>query len=174
MLNNFIYAQSKALFEQQIDAGNILDEAIVFIEDTKEIWNHGTYFAGEGVNVNDFNNLQTEVSQIQTDKQNKWTNTELTGSTVTLSSMSENTFYYNSTAITALTISSFTSSGEARGSYKIAVKTSSSGMTISLPSSVYWANGAIPDIIEDTYYELSVERSCGVYKAILVPFNQVA
>jgi hypothetical protein len=37
MLTNFIYAQSKALFEQQLEAGNILDEAIVFIEDTKEI-----------------------------------------------------------------------------------------------------------------------------------------
>jgi hypothetical protein len=44
MLNNFIYAQTKALFEAQLLAGNILDEAIVFIEDTKEIWNHGTYF----------------------------------------------------------------------------------------------------------------------------------
>lgn len=44
MLNNFIYAKTKALFEEQLNKGNILDEAIVFIEDTKEIWNHGTYF----------------------------------------------------------------------------------------------------------------------------------
>ena len=71
MLNNFIYAKSKALFEQQLEAGNVLDEAIVFIEDTKEIWNHGNYFAGEGVDVNDFNNLQTEVSQLSADKQDK-------------------------------------------------------------------------------------------------------
>lgn len=172
MLNNFIYAQSKAMFEERI--AEVPNEAIVFIEDTKEIWNHGQYFAGEGVNINDFNNLQTSVSQIQADKQNKWTNTALTGSTVTLSSMSENTFYYNNTAITALTISSFASSSEPRGLYKIAIKTSSSGTTISLPSTVYWANGAIPEIVADTYYELSIERSCGVYKAILVPFNQVA
>lgn len=172
MLNNFIYAKSKAMFEERI--AEVPNEAIVFIEDTKEIWNHGQYFAGEGVNINDFNNLQTSVSQIQADKQNKWTNTALTGSTVTLSSMSENTFYYNNTAITALTISSFASSSEPRGLYKIAVKTGSSGMTISLPSTVYWANGAIPEIVADTYYELSIERSCGIYKAILVPFNQVA
>lgn len=174
MLTNFIYAKSKALFEQQLETGNVLDDAIVFIEDTKEIWNHGQYFAGEGVNVNDFNNLQTSVSQIQADKQNKWVNTELTGSTVTLSSMSENTFYYNNTAITSLTISSFANGSEPRGSYKIAVKTGSSGMTISLPSTVYWANGAIPEVATNTYYELSIERSCGIYKAILVPFNQVA
>jgi hypothetical protein len=46
MLNNFIYAQTKDLFLEALGAGNILDEAIVFIEDTKEIWNHGHYFAG--------------------------------------------------------------------------------------------------------------------------------
>lgn len=44
MLENFIYSKTRALFEAQLTAGNVLDEAIVFIEDTKEIWNHGTYF----------------------------------------------------------------------------------------------------------------------------------
>lgn len=44
MLNNFIYSETKDLFEEKLNAGEILDEAIVFIEDTKEIWNHGTYF----------------------------------------------------------------------------------------------------------------------------------
>lgn len=37
MLSNFIYAQKKSLFEEKLNAGEILDEAIVFIEDTKEI-----------------------------------------------------------------------------------------------------------------------------------------
>ena len=45
MLENFIYAKKKSLFEAKLNAGEILDEAIAFIEDTKEIWNHGTYFA---------------------------------------------------------------------------------------------------------------------------------
>lgn len=49
MLNNFIYAQTKDLFLEQLGAGNILDEAIVFIADTKEIWNHGTYYGGKTV-----------------------------------------------------------------------------------------------------------------------------
>ena len=44
MLNNFIYTKKKSLFTKELEAGNVLDEAIVFIEDTKEIWNHGTYF----------------------------------------------------------------------------------------------------------------------------------
>jgi hypothetical protein len=45
MLSNFIYSKKKYLFEEKLAAGEILDEAIVFIEDTKEIWNHGTYFS---------------------------------------------------------------------------------------------------------------------------------
>jgi hypothetical protein len=45
MLSNFINAKTKELFLEQLGAGNILDEAIVFIEDTKEIWTHGKYYA---------------------------------------------------------------------------------------------------------------------------------
>lgn len=45
MLNNFIYAKLKSLFEEKLVANEVPQEAIVFIEDTKEIWNHGTYFA---------------------------------------------------------------------------------------------------------------------------------
>jgi hypothetical protein len=44
MLTNFIYTKTKDLFLKELEADNVLDEAIVFIEDTKEIWNHGTYF----------------------------------------------------------------------------------------------------------------------------------
>lgn len=46
MLNNFIYAKQKSLFEEALNNGEVSDESIVFIEDTKEIWNHGTYFDG--------------------------------------------------------------------------------------------------------------------------------
>ena len=51
MLNNFIYAKTKDLFLKELEAGNVLDEAIVFIEDTKEIWNRGTYIGGSSVKV---------------------------------------------------------------------------------------------------------------------------
>lgn len=58
MLENFIYSKTRALFEAQLNAGNVLDEAIVFIEDTKEIWNHGTYFDCSTV---DISNLATKA-----------------------------------------------------------------------------------------------------------------
>ena len=48
MLNNFIYAKTKTLFEEALNNGEVLDEAIVFIEDTKEIWNHGQYYGSSG------------------------------------------------------------------------------------------------------------------------------
>ena len=71
MLNNFIYAQTKALFEAQLLAGNILDEAIVFIEDTKEIWNHGTYFGGADVSKleNSIESLSEAIAALQNGKQ---------------------------------------------------------------------------------------------------------
>ena len=53
MLENFIYAKQKSLFEEALNNGEVLDEAIVFIEDTKEIWNHGTYFDGKSVDLSD-------------------------------------------------------------------------------------------------------------------------
>lgn len=63
MLNNFIYAQTKDLFLDNLEAGNILDEAIVFIEDTKEIWNHGHYFGREDAAVI---NSKVDKSDIKT------------------------------------------------------------------------------------------------------------
>jgi hypothetical protein len=65
MLNNFIYAKTKDLFLKELEAGNVLDEAIVFIEDTKEIWNHGTYFDGKSVDVS---NIEESVNNILNNK----------------------------------------------------------------------------------------------------------
>lgn len=68
MLNNFIYAQTKDLFLNALNAGNILDEAIVFIEDTKEIWNHGHYFAGESIDPNIISEIQSEINTLKSYK----------------------------------------------------------------------------------------------------------
>lgn len=68
MLENFIYSQKKSLFLEQLNAGNILDEAIVFIADTGEIWNHGTYFAGCDYDPVAFAQIQTMVAQLEANK----------------------------------------------------------------------------------------------------------
>ena len=65
MLNNFIYAKTKDLFLQELNAGNILDEAIVFIENTKEIWNRGHYFGTNEIDPELINNLQVDVTNLK-------------------------------------------------------------------------------------------------------------
>lgn len=97
---------------------------------------------------------------------------ELSGASVTISSMLENTFYYDTTPLTSLTISAFTSSGNPKDEYKAVFK-AADGMSLTLPSDMYWANGTIPEIEADVFYELSIERSLDVYKAVLVPFKSV-
>ena len=74
MLNNFIYAKQKSLFEEKLNAGEVLDEAIVFIEDTKEIWNHGEYFscAIATVDAND------ELDDVETTNYLKFVSQDLT------------------------------------------------------------------------------------------------
>lgn len=61
MLNNFIYAKKKSLFEEKLNNGEVLNEAIVFIEDTKEIWNRGTYFGGGSSGSIDLSNYCTKT-----------------------------------------------------------------------------------------------------------------
>lgn len=97
---------------------------------------------------------------------------ELSGASVTISSMLENTFYYDTTPLTSLTISAFTSSGNPKDEYKAVFK-AANGMSLTLPSDIYWANGIIPEIEADVLYELSIERSLDIYKAVLVPFKSV-
>ena len=64
MLENFIYAKQKSLFEEKLNNGEVLDEAIVFIEDTKEIWNHGTYFA-TGKSAEEIENIVASSETVQ-------------------------------------------------------------------------------------------------------------
>lgn len=44
MDNNFIYAKNRHYFLDQLGSGNIKDESIVFIADSREIWNHGVFY----------------------------------------------------------------------------------------------------------------------------------
>lgn len=64
MLNNFIYAETKELFLDALNNNKVLDEAIVFIADTGEIWNHGTYFAGGDID----SNVLAEIAQLRDGK----------------------------------------------------------------------------------------------------------
>lgn len=77
MLNNFIYAQTKDLFLEQLGSGNILDETIVFIEETGEIWNRGNYF-GSKVDISGCA-TQEEVQNIVLEEFDKLSKVATTG-----------------------------------------------------------------------------------------------
>lgn len=102
-----------------------------------------------------------------------WTEEEFTGEQVVLNLMA-NVFYYNYTPVSTLQIVGVVVSTPLpqRELYKVAFKTADS-CSLTLPIGVYWANGVIPEILPNTIYELSIEYSLDVYKAILLPFNQV-
>lgn len=46
MLENLIYTNKKSLLTKELEAGNVPENAIAFIGDTKEIYAQGQYFAG--------------------------------------------------------------------------------------------------------------------------------
>lgn len=62
MLENFIFSHQKTVFEEALNNNEVSDEAIVFIEDTKEIWNHGTYFDGSTF---DSSNIEASIQEIK-------------------------------------------------------------------------------------------------------------
>ena len=64
MLNNFIYSDTKNVFVENLNNGEVLDEAIAFIGDTKEIWNRGQYFGSTKDIKEDIARIESEMSKI--------------------------------------------------------------------------------------------------------------
>ena len=87
-------------------------------------------------------------------------------STTTLSSMplSPNIYYRNtSTSLSSLTITlvgAFNS--DIINEYFVEFTTSSSGTTVSLPSTIKWANGETPTFEASTTYQISIVNNLGV------------
>lgn len=42
--NTLLYFKTKTAFNTQLEADNIKNDSIAFIQDAKQIWTHGTYF----------------------------------------------------------------------------------------------------------------------------------
>lgn len=204
MLNNFIYAQTKDLFLEALGAGNVLDEAIVFIEDTKEIWNHGHYFGQDSQrfkeleddlsdfieqwnnspastisssDITNWNNKTSNNGTVTGVKINGTTKSPTSGvvdlgyinkqlSTSTSSSMTllPNIYYRNtSTSLSTLTITlGSVSNSNIINEYFVEFTTRSAGTTVSLPSTIKWADGETPTFEASTTYQISIVNNLGV------------
>lgn len=54
MLEKFIYTKKKKAFIKELEANNVPEDAIAFIEDTKEIWNRGVYYGPNSVDLSNY------------------------------------------------------------------------------------------------------------------------
>ena len=55
-----IYVDTKTIFSNKLSNGEILNNSIVFIKDTGEIWTHGKYFGLSSASLNNYVTLNTD------------------------------------------------------------------------------------------------------------------
>lgn len=93
-----------------------------------------------------------------------YVNKKLTTSTSSSMSLSPNIYYRNtSTSLSTLTITlGSVSNSNIINEYFVEFTTRSSGTTVSLPSSVKWANGETPTFENGKTYQISVVNNLGV------------
>ena len=62
-----IHFKTKAAFEAQLKGSNILDTSIVFIQDAKLIWTHGTYYGKSEIHIGTNEPTNGEIIWINSD-----------------------------------------------------------------------------------------------------------
>jgi hypothetical protein len=90
---------------------------------------------------------------------------QLVTSTSTSMTLSSNIYYRNtSTSLSSLTITLKAASNAAIiNEYFIEFTTSSSGTTVSFPSTIKWANGTAPTFEAGCTYQVSIVNNLGTY-----------
>lgn len=92
-----------------------------------------------------------------------YVNKKLTTSTSSTMTLSPNIYYRNtSTSLSTLTITlGSVSNSNIINEYFVEFTTSSSGTTVSLPSTIKWANGETPTFEASTTYQISIVNNLG-------------
>lgn len=52
--NTLLHFKTKTAFNTELEAGNISQTSIVFIDDSKEIWTHGEFYDGSKIDLSSF------------------------------------------------------------------------------------------------------------------------
>jgi hypothetical protein len=93
-----------------------------------------------------------------------YVNKQLSTSTSSSMSLSPNVYYRNtSTSLSTLTITlGSVSNSNIINEYFVEFTTRSSGTTVSLPSTIKWANGETPTFEASTTYQISIVNNLGV------------
>lgn len=88
---------------------------------------------------------------------------ELITSTDSTMSLKPNTYHRNTnTSLSSLTITLEPGLNNVIDEYFVEFTTSNGGTTISLPSSIKWANGEIPTFDSGTTYQISIVNNLGI------------
>ena len=93
-----------------------------------------------------------------------YVNKQLITSTASTMTLSPNIYYRNtSTSLSTLTITlGSVSNSNIINEYFVEFTTSSSGTTVSLPSTIKWANGETPTFEASTTYQISIVNDLGI------------
>jgi hypothetical protein len=111
---------------------NIIDTSVVFIQDTNEIYTHGTFYGGSG----DY----SEVNH---------------GTADTTFTLTPNTFHvWDEVASLILDFGSETSG--VANEFLFQFTSGSTATTLILPDNIKWANNSAPTIVENKIYQISV------------------
>lgn len=158
MLENFIYSKQKSLFEEALNNGEVLDEAIVFIEDTKEIWNHGTYFDGSTINLKTINGEsilgEGDITIEGGSGAYAGAYAEVNhGTSDTTFTLTPNTFHVWD-EVASLDLSFGEETSGVANEYLFQFTSGATATTLTLPSDIKWANE--PTIAENKIYQISV------------------
>lgn len=76
--NTLLHFKTKAAFNTELEAGNIKDDSIVFIDESKEIWTHGTYYGCSELDLSNIATKEELASKLDaiTADSNYWKRTE--------------------------------------------------------------------------------------------------
>lgn len=133
-----IHFQTLDNFKAQLSAGNILDTSICFIKDAKLIYTHGQYYDCGSAAYPQVNH----------------------GTSDTAFTLTPNTFHvWGIVSSLTLTLGGETSGVANEYLFQFSCA-SGEATTLSLPSSVMWANGETPTIEVMKTYQVSILNDC--------------
>lgn len=146
MLENLIYSNKKSLLTKQLEAGNVPENAIAFIGDTKEIYTQGQYFGG---------GVHAEVNH---------------GTSDTTFTLTPNIFHVWD-EVSSLDLSFAEEINGIANEYLFQFTSGDTATTLTLPDGLKWVNDTPPTIAENMIYQISILKGLASVLEFVAPSN---
>lgn len=121
--------------------------------------------SGQAIFCTDTGSLHFDIEEVRYQVIAPIGNKELLTSSSSSMILQPNKYYRNiNTSLSSLTITlAAPENNNIINEYLVEFTTAASGTTISLPSSIKWANGETPSFSPNTIYQISIVNNLGVY-----------